>query len=136
MGSKVSSVAVPAKVLRFQRRLNEWRRHRKAHERRIPKKLWQEAGRLARETSPYLVSRVASLDYSMVKERMAAATGKHGSARGASGFVEVISPALQSPPGGNELEIFDDSGRMVVRFAAGALLNLTELVAAFRNRTP
>lgn len=135
MGTKVSGVSVPTKVLRFQKRLGKWRRHRKAHDRRIPKKLWFEAGRLAHETSPYLVSRVAGLDYSVVKEKMAEATGKRGRSRGNSAFIEVISPVTQPPSGGSEFEIFDDAGRMVVRFSAGAFLDLPGLVTAFRNRT-
>ena len=133
MGSKTKKISTS--VVRFQRRLEEWRHNRRKGERRIPKALWSEGVRLAFKTSPYVVSRAAGLDYAALKRRMAAATeGARAVVGIGSGFVEITAPVSSDSWTGSVLELSDERGRMVLRICSGVEVNAAALVAAFRDR--
>lgn len=125
---------IPGKVVRFQKRLEKWRRSREKGPCRIPEALWSEATRLSLETSPYVVSRAGRLDYTALKRRMDAFSGTRPPARIPTGFFEVVPSAPDVPWNGAVLELSDEAGRMVVRFSPAVDVNAAVLISAFRNR--
>jgi hypothetical protein len=105
----------------------------------MPAKLWEEAVVMAQSAGPYRVARALRLNFDGLKRRMAEAalTGAEA-AKTPSGFVELTgAQILGDAPAetGTVVEVEDKSGgRLVVRLAKEAQLDVAQLVAAFRRR--
>jgi hypothetical protein len=97
---------------KVHRRLERWRKKRKARE-RIPKTLWAAAGELAREHGVNQVSRVLRLEFNQLR-RVAEAV-RNGHEQTTPTFVEFIAPQtsaagecileLESPRGKLRIEL-------------------------------
>jgi hypothetical protein len=98
----------------------------------MPAALWSEAASLARSEGAYRVARALRVNLDGLRRRMAEAA-----VEAAPAFVELPPGQLVSaaPAAGVVVEMQDVNGtRVVVRLAADALVDVAQVVAAFRRR--
>ncbi len=127
------SNAVPAEVLDTCNLFRSWRATRKPGS-PMPSELWMAAVRLARVHGLTTISRSLPIDYGALKRRMEAAEGVQ-----APRFIELnaMPAAKEAVIEGPVVELTDASGaKMTLRLAAGASVDVAELVSAFWRRSP
>jgi hypothetical protein len=105
----------------------------------MPAALWDEAAALAQELGVHPVKSALGLNYESLKRRLedGASFERSPVAEARGEFVELSGAQLLGLPlaAGPVLEFSDASGaRLTVRLAAGAALDVAQLVAAFRGR--
>jgi hypothetical protein len=131
---------LPVSVKRLRARIEHWRRTR-LRRTTMPPALWAEAVALAGLHGAYPVARGARVSFEGLKRRIAeaGATGRATTAARSSTFVELTGAQLLSggaaPEVGTVVELSDGSGtRLAIRLAREAVLDVTAMVAAFRQR--
>lgn len=131
---------LPAGVKELRARIEHWRRTR---ERRttMPPELWAAAVALAGRHGAYPVARGVRVNFEGLKRRIAeaAAAGRGTSIDRSSAFVELTGAQLlgatAAPSMGTVIELSDAVGtRLAIRLAPEAPIDVTGLVAAFRQR--
>jgi hypothetical protein len=126
---------LPAGVKQLRQRIEYWRRTR---DRRtaMPPDLWAEAIALARAGRPYAVAQALRVNFEGLRRRMAESVpGAPSAVPGA--FVELSGAQILSATAatGTVVELSDGADvRLTVRLAAGAELDVAQVVAAFRQR--
>ena len=136
--ARTTGPALPARVKLLGKRIDEWRRTR---DRRtaMPANLWEEAVALARPGRAWAVARALRVNFQALQRRIAESAPGTPSPGAATGtFVELsgaqILGASAGGATGTVVELSDGGGiRMTVRLAASAELDVSRLVAAFRQ---
>lgn len=119
----------------LRRRIEHWRSSREKLE-PMPARLWKEAVALARELGVYRVKCAVGVNYHSLQKHMEderAASGGVGETPG-NGFVELSGAQVLGLPevGGPVVELCATNGvKVTVRFPAGSVLDLAELVKVF-----
>jgi hypothetical protein len=126
---------LPAGVKRLRDRIERWRRTR-AKRTLMPAELWSEAIVQARREGAYLVAQAARLNFDGLRRRLAE-TAATEAAAAPNGFVELSgAQILAAKPAGAEVEMIDAGGnRLTVRLAADTVVDVAQLVTAFRQRS-
>ena len=131
---------LPASVKKLRVRIEHWRRTR-LRRTTMPAALWAEAVALAGLHGAYPVAREARVSFEGLKRRIAEAetAGRATTATRSSTFVELTGAQLlganAAPDMGAVVELSDGSGtRLAIRLAREAALDVTAIVAAFRQR--
>jgi hypothetical protein len=130
---------LPAGVKELRTRIEHWRRTRERRTTMAPE-LWAEAVALAGRHGAYPVARGARINFEGLKRRIAeaATAGRAVTVAPSSAFVELTGAQLLGGPAsaaGTVVELSDASGtRLAIRLAREAVLDVTGLVAAFRQR--
>jgi len=127
-------------VVRLARKIERWRKTRPKRG-RMPEVLWNEAVGLARQHGLHPMSQALRLRYDSLKFRLSVSgqpTGKGAQKKVPTGaFVEVVAPVHETQaPTGVVVELGGGGGpKMLVRFPAGAALDLAGLAASLRGLT-
>jgi len=135
--ARTAGPALPAGVELLRKRIEKWRRTR---ERRtpMPAGLWDEAVALARPGRAYAVAHALGVNFDSLRRRMAEAGGACAVGGPADGFVELsgaqILGSTAASPSGVVVELSDGEARLTVRMATGVELDVSRVVAAFRQR--
>ena len=134
MATEISGAQGLARLKQLRRRIDRWRWTR-AKRSRMPPDLWTAATELARELGAYRVARELGVGYGSLKERLGA--GSESSAQEAAAFVEIDGGSLFAAapaPVRGEVELLDASGtKVVIRLAAGQMVDVAALLAEFRR---
>jgi len=132
-----ASVPMPLSIA--LRQFEQWRRRQQGRA-RLPRDLWVQAVRLAREHGISKTARTLGLRYDSLKKRLAAAgpgqrdPGWTGVPSGPPDFIELLPGGLK--PGSPEctIEWADDSGAKVRMHVKGiAVADLVELAGGLRK---
>jgi hypothetical protein len=135
--AKKKQAKLPAGVKRLRDRIERWRRTR-AKRTLMPAELWSEALVQARREGAYLVAQAARLNFDGLRRRLAETAAGEAATPGSSGFVELSGAQIlaTAKPAGAEVEVVDATGtRLTVRLATETVVDVAQLVAAFRQRS-
>jgi hypothetical protein len=122
---------LPKSIERVRQRLEHWRQTRTHRHSRIPDPLWAAAVAIARQHGLSVTARLLRLDYTALKRRVAAATGRAETAPPT--FIE-----LPPPPAGGEclIELEAPRGgtlRVQIKGAVPDLVALSRMVWTGRS---
>ena len=105
--------------------------------RRMPEILWAEAVALARELGVYRVVSALGLNYNALRERLEQTPSPaRPELQGAVNFVELSGAQMLGPragPGPVVELVESDGARLSVRLPVGSVVDLPQLVAAYRG---
>jgi len=134
-----AATAVPAEMQATLAKFKVWRETRPTRITRIPETLWAEATVLARQLGCREVSQTLRLHYTQLRQRVEAGPAVLAP-------LPPAAPAFVALPGGSFLgedgsgpvvEVTrPDGGRMVLRWPAGSMMDLRELMAVFLAISP
>ena len=122
--------ALPAALLRAQRKIEQWRQQHRPRA-RIPEELWRQAAQLVCVYGINRTARALRLDYYALKKHATAAAevGER-----APEFVEVLPGGLPASRPQCTIELEEASGaKMRIRLEGGNLPDVADLTRTFRE---
>ena len=117
----------------MRQQLEAWRKTRQ-HRDRIPERLWDAMGKLAKAYGVSPVSGALGIDYYALKDRLTVSPTSALSPSQAA-FIE-IKPCPPSQTAGCRVELEDRSGSKMILHLDGGRMDALSLVEAFWRRRP
>ena len=131
-------IALPEEVNALRTRIQTWRTHRVGRA-QMPRDIWTEAIRLARDFGACRVAKATGLDYKGLRRKIALMQAKENPVP--QSFIELHPHPLALPANSQGVAMewaesivelsTSDGAQLRVRLGAGSVLNLPELVSAF-----